>query len=92
RPHYADKFVDMLCGIAGTVIFTAAKPGQGGLDHFNEQPNEYWIKKFAERNFHYEKDISMRFRQQWEKGGVSSWYCSNLMVFRGKKKFYFGSP
>ena len=42
----ADAYVDLLAEIADTVLMTAAVPGQGGADHVNEQPNDYWIKKF----------------------------------------------
>jgi hypothetical protein len=33
------------------VLFSAAPPGQGGEHHINEQPEEFWRKKFEERGF-----------------------------------------
>jgi hypothetical protein len=29
------------------IIWSAAPPGQGGTDHVNEQPPDYWLSKFA---------------------------------------------
>jgi SAM-dependent methyltransferase len=81
---YADRYVDLLTGISNVVTMTAAPPGQGGTDHVNEQPNEYWIDKFARRGFHYEQDISMKFRREWKEKNVESWYYSNVMIFTNK--------
>jgi len=33
----------------GTLIWTAANVGQGGVDHINCRPKEYWIKKFTDK-------------------------------------------
>jgi hypothetical protein len=33
------------------VLFSAAPPGQGGEHHINEQPYEFWRKKFERRGF-----------------------------------------
>jgi SAM-dependent methyltransferase len=79
----AERYVDMLTSLAPTVVFTAAPPGQGGNDHVNEQPPEYWIAKFARRGFVLDQGITQRWRERWEKtGNVRDWYHRNLMVFR----------
>lgn len=49
HPHYADRLVDTICECADYVLFTGATPGQGGTNHHNEQPHEYWLQKFSER-------------------------------------------
>jgi SAM-dependent methyltransferase len=77
----ADKYIDLLTSMAETVVITAATPGQGGLDHVNEQPNEYWIEKFANRNFNYQKDLTMQLRKEWQEKDITNWYYSNVMVF-----------
>jgi len=77
----ADRFVRLLTSYGGVVIFTAAIPGQGGNDHVNEQPHEYWVEKFAKRGFAYLSDRSLAWRDEWERQGVAWWYSRNLMVF-----------
>jgi cyclopropane fatty-acyl-phospholipid synthase-like methyltransferase len=77
----AERYVDLLTGISNTVLMTAATPGQGGTDHVNEQPNDYWIAKFCQRDFRYEEEISMRLRQEWKERNTEYWYYSNVMVF-----------
>jgi hypothetical protein len=32
-------------------VFSAAIPGQGGVNHINEQPPKYWVEKFWRRGF-----------------------------------------
>ena len=78
---FADTFVEYLCRIAGTVVMTAATPGQGGTDHVNEQPNEYWIEKFRSRNFSYDPERTLRLRHDWEDAEIASFYYANLMIF-----------
>src|SRR5262245_9011979 len=38
----SETLVDTLCRHSSTIIFGAAHPGQGGYEHINEQPLEYW--------------------------------------------------
>ena len=83
----ADRYVDLLARLGKTVVFTAAPPGQGGTDHVNEQPHEYWIRKFQERDCALDQALTSRWRQSWkESGDVQSWYYNNLMVFRTARK------
>jgi cyclopropane fatty-acyl-phospholipid synthase-like methyltransferase len=81
RQDVADRFVDALTSYGDVIVFTAATPGQGGRDHVNEQPHEYWIEKFSNREFHYALDRSLVWRKEWEDQGVASWYFRNLMLF-----------
>jgi hypothetical protein len=78
----ADRYIDLLTRLGRTIVFTAAPPGQGGLDHVNEQPPSYWIEKFSQRCFRHDDDLSRRWRDEWKDSGtVSGWYSDNLMVF-----------
>jgi hypothetical protein len=36
-----DRYVDMLCLLGNLIVISAATPGQGGMDHVNEQPHAY---------------------------------------------------
>ena len=79
----ADRYVGLLSGLADTIVFTAATPGQGGQDHLNEQTHEYWISKFEDRGLCYDQRSSMRWREHWrESNVVARWYWRNLMLFR----------
>ena len=44
------------------VVFCAAPPGWGGVNHINEQPEEYWIDKFDEYGFKYEESLTEQVR------------------------------
>jgi SAM-dependent methyltransferase len=77
----ADRLVDLLCAADRAVVFTAARPGQGGSDHVNEQPQEYWIEKFHRRGHRHDVVRSLRWQRDWKAAGVTWWYSQNLMVF-----------
>lgn len=82
----ADKYVDLLTRLSDTVVFTAAPPGQGGQDHVNEQPPEYWIEKFAGRGLGFDNEVTKSWRDDWQSSGrVAEWYYKNLLVFRKAK-------
>jgi len=79
----ADRYVDLLTSLGPTIVFTAASPGQGGTDHINEQPPEYWHKKFATRGFRLVAELTRNWQDEWREGGqVAHWYHENLMIFR----------
>lgn len=78
----ADRFVDVLTGSSDLAVMSAATPGQGGLDHVNEQPHDYWINKFKMRNYSYDQQATDWLRAEWGGAGVDLWYSANVMVFR----------
>lgn len=79
----ADRYVDLLAALSDTVVFSAARPGQGGIAHFNEQQPEYWIAKFTVRGYVCDCSLSDIWRTRWhESGKVADWYCSNVLIFR----------
>lgn len=79
----ADNFVNLLTRLSSTVVFTAAPPGQGGLDHVNEQLPSYWISKYQDHGFEHDKKLSKRWHDRWKATGiVPVWYYQNLMIFQ----------
>lgn len=81
--QHADKLVSVLCQYAlGPIFFTAATPGQGGNDHINEQPHEYWVRKFADNSFVLNGAVTetMRARLADECKGMH-WFGKNTLVF-----------
>jgi len=78
----SDRYVSLLCSLAPVVVMSAAPPGQGGLDHVNEQPPSWWIGKFAGRGYGHDASVSVEMTSEWTRNGVVEWYCNNTMVFR----------
>ncbi len=61
------------------VCITHAHPDQIGYHHVNCQNDEYWIEKFKEHNFSFDKKISdkLRLSNRWNAG----WGRNSLMFF-----------
>lgn len=74
----ADTLIDTITRHSDVVYFSAAIPGQGGEDHFNEQWPDYWIKRFADRGF---ACFDCLRPIVWHNDGVSLWYRQNIMLF-----------
>jgi hypothetical protein len=53
--HIEEKFADVLVKNcirhSDTIIWSAATRGQGGYNHVNEQPHQYWIEKFITKGY-----------------------------------------
>lgn len=87
--EYADSLVDHVTR-GRAVAFTAARPGQGGTCHVNEQPKEYWVERFAARGYRYSdyetEEILVGAKIAKEIGEhVPDWFIPNLMVFKGDR-------
>lgn len=85
--EYAPVFVDTLCNLSDTVVMTAAPPGQGGLMHCNERPQEYWKELFFAAGFHPDHFSREKLKdgiRDAEEGGkyVTPWLLPNIMVYR----------
>ena len=80
-PWAADRYVALLCQFSPRVVMSAAPPGQGGVDHINEQPQFYWIEKFNRCNYSFDENSSRELALDWKALGVTSWYRDNMMVF-----------
>lgn len=78
----ADAYVRLLCSLSAQVAITAAPPGQGGINHINEQPQAYWVAKFAAHGFELQPEIGDVLSKRWRAENVAYWYADNLMVFR----------
>jgi SAM-dependent methyltransferase len=69
---FADVLVATLIRHSDLILFSAAHQGQGGHEHLNEQPPEYWIEKFVG----YESDATIRqYAHSW-------WLQQNLLLFK----------
>jgi SAM-dependent methyltransferase len=79
--HVEERYLpNLLAAINGRVAaVTAAPPGQSGYHHVNCQPPSYWIAKFAEIGFEYDRISTQRYKAQGE--GIGIWFYHNGLVF-----------
>ncbi len=83
-PESSDIIVENIVSTsAKTIIFTAASPGQEGINHINLKPRDFWIAKFLEKGYEIDENISDKFKL--DLGGKINnltWYVDNIMIFR----------
>ncbi len=79
------NFVHSIANLAPIVLFSAAVPCQGGVNHVNEQWPEYWQSLFAEVGFVMSDPIRKQ-KAVWGEPRVCYWYRQNmfLLVSRGR--------
>ena len=72
--HLEEKFEGVICDTlarhvapGGRLVFTAAKPGQPGYNHFNCQPQRYWRDRLESRGLRYSQADTIRLANilQW---------------------------
>lgn len=79
EPEYADQLVETICRLGKNVLFSAAIPGQGGVNHLNEQFQSYWAEKFAKHGLY---PIMFDFRRKfWNNKDVGVWYRQNMVLY-----------
>lgn len=67
----------------GTLLFTAAHPGQGGDGHLNERPAAYWTERLAARGLVPVAGLTQRLAAAWTEAATRTpWYGANLRAFR----------
>ena len=74
----AEQFVDSLTRHGPLVLFSSATPGQGGENHINEQPWQYWREKFAARGYEVYDFLRPRLRTD---RSVYVWYRHNTLLY-----------
>ena len=79
HPVYTDVFLDTLTKHGDTIAMSAAKPGQGGTGHFNEQPPIYWIVRLWKRGYRYNDEFTAHLH------ALPDNYSSNMMVFERRE-------
>ncbi len=74
----ARSFIEDLARLSDVVLFSAAIPLQGGVNHVNEQWQDYWAALFAEYGY---KALDIVRPEIWTDERVKWWYRQNIMVF-----------
>jgi SAM-dependent methyltransferase len=76
--EFSDVFVDNLARHGDIVFFSAAPIGQGGHDHINEKPYEYWRDKFLKRGYVLIDALRQHIKVNSK---VEAWYRYNSFFF-----------
>jgi hypothetical protein len=77
---FAMTFIETLTGLGDTILFSAARPGQGGVNHVNCQPPEYWEKRFNILNFVKLKKFNIQAILN-DEPVKNLWQTKNSMVY-----------
>lgn len=86
EPEYADVYVDNLIRLSrGSILLSAAPPGQGGHYHVNCQTPGYWEAKFEGHGYYRNKSVEdgIKYRiAPWKNAaGIKAFY-HNLLYFQ----------
>ena len=84
-PARAESFVEDLIKLSDVILFSAAIPGQGGVNHVNEQFQSYWAEKFLKHSY-----VALDFLRPhiWKNNQVELWYRQNIFVYVNSTKLY----
>jgi SAM-dependent methyltransferase/predicted O-methyltransferase YrrM len=74
----AENFVCSLTKLAPVILFSAAIPFQGGVEHVNEQWPQYWVNYFQKQGFAL---VDCLRKQVWNNDKVEPWYAQNMLIF-----------
>jgi SAM-dependent methyltransferase len=81
----ADSFIKDLISLGDIILFSAAIPYQGGINHINEKWTEYWETKFEKYGF-IKYDILKSFF--WDSNRIWWWYKQNMLLY-AKPGYHF---
>jgi 2-polyprenyl-3-methyl-5-hydroxy-6-metoxy-1,4-benzoquinol methylase len=87
--HLGDELIKRLCNTSATILFSAAKPGQGGHGHINCQSKDYWISKFNNNNFILDNTSTQHLVDYMKEGYHMGWFVQNVMVFKSYGEIYY---
>jgi SAM-dependent methyltransferase len=78
--------VKNLCALSDVVLFSAAIPRQGGVNHVNERWQSYWQKLFSRESY---VCIDFLRPQIWNNKKIFYWYRQNILVYLRKNSKIF---
>ncbi len=74
HPRCVSALLETLTNHSDRILLSAARPGQGGLGHLNEQQPEYWIGLMKERDFVLASETK-RYRD------LPDHFAENILIF-----------
>ncbi|HEY0834832.1 MAG TPA: methyltransferase domain-containing protein [Azospirillum sp.] len=78
RPEVSDRFVDTLTRLSDRVLFSAAIPHQGGMNHVAERWQSDWAQRFLRRGYRAYDAVRPRI---WTNADIPWWYRQNIVVY-----------
>jgi glycosyltransferase involved in cell wall biosynthesis len=63
------------------LIFSAARPGQGGTGHINCRPRADWIKDITDLGMTYSEQLTADLKAQVQQDVCMGWFLNNVAVF-----------
>jgi SAM-dependent methyltransferase len=82
KKRNSEKFIGNITKISDVILFSAAIPGQLGVNHVNEQLPDFWRKKFAKYNF---IELNLLRPLLWNNSLVAWWYKQNITLYVNKQ-------
>jgi glycosyltransferase involved in cell wall biosynthesis len=76
--QFAEIVVDNCVRHADLILFSAALPGQQGMNHINEQPLLYWVERFQRHGY---TDLDLIRPLIWNDQQIPVWYRQNMLLF-----------
>lgn len=74
----SSSLVQSLAQLAPVILFSAAVPQQGGVNHINEQWPSYWRRLFERQQF---RMLDLIRKEIWLRPEVKFWYRQNMFLF-----------
>jgi len=84
-PKAGHMLIKTMCTTSKVILFSAAIPGQGGVGHINEQPQNYWLEIFSKFGFQPLDFIRPRI---WDNANIPLWYKQNALIYTSDKQLY----
>ena len=83
-PACSEILVENSIKLSDTIVFTAATPGQGpaSIGHINEQPPEYWLKKYSRFGYRLDPVLTEKIKGEMEIAKVVWWIVKNMMILK----------
>ncbi len=84
---WAERLVDTLSLCSDTILLTAATPGQGGTNHYNERPHSYWLAMFWDRHQYTLHPLQTELREfvATLPAECSPWIKKNIFLLQRSK-------
>ncbi|MBP2637396.1 MAG: hypothetical protein H6Q72_3303 [Firmicutes bacterium] len=79
----APSFIQELTSLSPVVVFSAAIPKQGGVNHINEKWQSYWVNLFGQYRY---LPIDCIRPRVWNCSDIKFWYRQNIILFCDKTK------
>jgi hypothetical protein len=80
----SETFVADLCRASDRVLFSAAIPGQGGLDHVNERWQSSWAALFAVQGY---QPLDLVRPRIWDDEAIPIWYRQNILLYLSRDEY-----